>query len=172
MLIKLWVEGYIIFHFSAGMYQTYVVSFSPWSKTPLSVTLILGVAFQYVSASPKAGRITRFSIEEVEQGGLPFELTMELHGPAKGKKASKATKTGTAKRKAGGGAGGAPKRAKVGVATTTEEDEEDVPEFVFEDEGDEEDPEVTFERFRAGEIGNLSSGWNSDGQGGIELDSD
>ena len=26
MLIRLWVEGYISLHFSAGMYQTYVVS--------------------------------------------------------------------------------------------------------------------------------------------------
>ena len=26
MLIKLWDEGYVEFHYSAGMYQTYVVS--------------------------------------------------------------------------------------------------------------------------------------------------
>lgn len=124
---------------------------------------------QYVSASAKASRITRFSIDEVEQGGLPFDLTMELHGSGRGKKGSKA---GTGKRKAAGSGGGAAlKRAKVGAKAVGEDEaEEDVPEFVFADEDGEEDPEVLYERLMAGEIGDPSSAWNSDGA--LELDSD
>ena len=106
---------------------------------------------------------------------MPFQLTMELHvelhRTGKGKKAAKAGtgKAGAGKRKTAGSAGGAGrKRAK--VVAHEENEKEDVPEFVFADEDEEEDPEALFERFRAGEIGNPSLGWGA--EEAIELDSD
>lgn len=128
------------------------------------------VALQYVSASPKATRLTRFTADEVEQGGLPFELNMDLQGSAKGRKGAKAIKGGVGKRKANAnGGGGATKRPRVG-ADDQEDDEEDEPEFTFADgDEEEEDPEIIYERFMSGEIGNPSSGW---GQDEVEIDSD
>ena len=174
MLIRLWVEGYISLHFSAGMYQTYVVSkVVPFLDLFERDVLIGAGSVQYVSASARATRITRFSADEVDQSGLPFELTMQLHASNKViKKGIKLTETGPAKRKAKADENHAPKRVQLEVQTI-DDDDDDVPQFVFEDgDGDEDDAEALYERFRAGEVGNSSSKWNSDGEGAIQLDSD